>query len=169
MTSFERFRSRLDDLVYEAEQGAVANAAARRRRIEEFRDLADAFEREAERLEGELIAPRIEYMEALFPHAVRPADQGGERHRLRLSFGATEEFPCTAEVFIHLAHDPDPGHCTVSFDSIILPAPLTERYRQSGVRQVTLGDADVVDVAALLDDSLAEFVRHYMQTRSEHA
>ena len=169
MTSFERFRSRLDDLVYEAEQGAFANAAARRPRIEEFRYFADAFEREAERLEGEVIAPRIEYVEALFPHAVRPADQGGERHRLRLSFGVTEEFPCTAEVSVHLAHDPDPASCTVSVDSIILPAPLTERYRQSGARQVTLGDADVAEVATLLDDSLAEFVRHYMQTRADHA
>jgi hypothetical protein len=57
----------------------------------------------------------------------------------------------------------------VSVDSIILPAPLTERYRQSGARQVTLGDADIAEVTTLLDDSLAEFVWHYMQTRSDHA
>lgn len=169
MTSFEQFRSRLDDLVYEVEQEAGDTTAERRRRAETFRDHADAFEREAEWLEAEVIAPRIEYVEALFPHAVRPGDQGAERHRLRLRFSPTEEFPCTAEIAIHLAHTPDPAHCTVSFDSLILPAHLTERHRHSGVRQVTLGDADVVEVAALLDDSLADFVRHYMQTRSAHA
>jgi len=168
MAAFDEFRTRLDSLVYEAEQEAVEASRERQRRAEAFRLLLADFDREADRLQADVIAPRVEYLAALFPNAVEPeySEEENYRHRIHLRLGHCAEFPCTADITILIVHDADPGHGTVSFDYVILPAYVTEKYRESASRRVAFGASADADVASLLDTAFADFVGHYLTTRS---
>lgn len=169
MTGFDRFRCRIDDLVYEAEQEPSETVATRRERVARFRDHADVFARNAAHLRREVIDPRIEYVEALFPHAVRPDGPDHGPHRIRLVFHPTAEFPCSAELTVDVGHAPAPGRCTVTIDPVILPPFLADSPCGGGTRAVVSEDPGHANLVALLDDVFADFVRLYLQTRSEPA
>ena len=167
MEEFDKFRKTLDDMIRNEEEKARQRNARLEASEEKLEKLLLEFDSHADRLQDEVIRPRVEYLSSLFEHAREPeVEEGVEyRHRIRVHFGHTKEFPCTADVTFIITHAEKPGYYDVKFDYIILPTYMTEHYKANENVRIKYGDESHPEVVAFVESSIETFIQAYFGAR----
>jgi len=167
MAELQRFEEMITGLVKKADELAKKREAQREKMEEAFHEMLVEFDKHADRLQEEVIAPRIAYLGGMFKNAVKPEieEDSEYRHRIHLHFAHTEEFPCIADVTFVIVHDAEPGFYNVKFEYIILPAYVTDKYKASELRRVAMGDDSHPELVSFVESRIAEFLEHYLKAR----
>lgn len=161
------FRKQLEAMLRRSEEENRRRETLRAEEESRYEQMLLDFDAYADRLQEDVVAPRIRHLASLFPHAVEPrmVEEEDYRHRIHLHFAHTAEFPCTADVTVLIAHGKVAGEARLKFEFLILPAYVTERFKGSEEATIPMDDGGRETTAAFVEGNVAAFLEQYLKAR----
>ena len=165
MGTLDDFKDNVGHLIDLARQKVDREKLSLARMKEERERKLLVFDENADRIQSEIIDPRIKHLASLFDNAFKPkiTEEVDYRHRTHLHFGHTDRFPCTADLTILIVHSKDPEYLKMKFEYTILPAYVTENFKFEKELRVKMDEENDAQIISLLESGIEEFLRNYMQ------
>ena len=167
MADLNQYRTSIDEIVKRAAEEQQKEKARQEERAKKFEDMLLEFDRHADALQDEVIAPRIKYLASLFPHAQPPVmrEEKEYRHRIVLRFKHVPEYPCTVDIVILIVHCNAVEFLKVKFEYTILPAYVTDRYKYTDEIQVAMDKNSYSSVGDFIQTCIETFLTGYLKIR----
>jgi len=167
MTGMDEFRAEIDEIMRRAEEDRQQQLDVLEAKQQKFHNMLQLFDRHADAIQDQIIAPRVRYLASLFEHSGKPVMEEEEeyRHRIRLRFFHTEEFPCTSDITILIMHCDFADFFKVKFEYIILPIYVTDQYKFEDEIQVAMDEKSYPAVGTFLQNCIETFLMHYLKAR----
>ncbi len=168
MTGIDDFKAGIEDMIRRSDEEASHRKALHEEKAGKRNEMLLHFDRYADEIQEQVIAPRVTYLASKFSNSMKPLmrEEFEYRHRIQLHFAHTEEFPCIADITFLIVHCDVREFLSVKFEHVILPAYVTPNYKFSDSIQVKMDSSSYPAVAQFAESCIETFLSGYLRTKA---